>query len=209
MVVRSGWVVPIEFIFRVHITGSFFKEYKKAGGPERVANVLGYELPSGMKNGDLLPEPIFTPSTKAPPGEHDVNITYDEAVVYILDNSDLGETKTRRVLNWGSVRGLEITRWAAKHIRTRGFILADHKIEVILLKDGTELIGDELLTPDSSRYFDLKEFEAGRLVNVDKEPVRQYLDEFYSGSGTPPRMPREVVEATAQRYKRVQEALVP
>lgn len=208
MVVRAGWVVPIEFIFRVHITGSFFKEYKRAGGPGRVANVLGYELPSGMKDGDPLPEPIFTPSTKAPPGKHDKNLTREEAFEHLLEETDLGVTKARRVLNWGSARGLEITRWAAKHIRTRGFILADHKIEVIMLEDGTELICDELLTPDSSRYFDLKQFEVGNLANVDKEPVREYLDEYYSGSGTPPRLPRDVVEATSQRYKLIHDALV-
>ncbi|MCH7541529.1 phosphoribosylaminoimidazolesuccinocarboxamide synthase [Patescibacteria group bacterium] len=207
MVVHAGWVLPIEFIFRAHITGSFYKEYQKVGGFENGGVVLGHQCPSGMKEGDRFPEIIFTPSTKAPLGKHDENLTHEEAFEHLLKETDLGVTKVRRVLNWGQMRGLSLTTWAYRYAKERGFILADHKLEVALV-DGVELIVDEEFTPDSSRYFDLKQFEVGKLVNVDKEPVRQYLDEYYSGSGIPPRLTRDVVEATSQRYKLIHDALV-
>ncbi|OGY25299.1 MAG: hypothetical protein A2Z11_02975 [Candidatus Woykebacteria bacterium RBG_16_43_9] len=208
MVVRTGAVVPIEYIFRVRIAGFFYKEYTQAGGPENGARVLGYDCPAGMKDGDQFPETIFTPSTKAPQGEHDENLTYDEAIAYILEKTDLNETKARRVLNWGSVRGIEVVRWAVKYVKARGFVLADTKMEVLLLDDGTELICDELLTPDSSRFFKLDEYERGVIANFDKEPVRQELDKMWNGRGTPPRLPRDVVEATSNRYQIIHDALV-
>lgn len=208
MVVRAGQVVPIEFIFRTHIAGSFFDAYEKAGGPRYGATVLGYQCPPGMKNGDPLPEPIFTPSTKAPPGEHDRNLTKDEAYEYLLKKSSLGTSKARRVLNWGQTRGLALTAWGYSYVKKRGYILADHKLEVVLAQDGVELIGDELFTPDSSRFLDRTSLERGEIVHVDKEPVRLYLDQYYSGSGTPPRLTRGVVDATAERYQRIYQALI-
>lgn len=208
MVVRAGQVVPIEFIFRTHVAGSFFQAYEETGGPKYGANVFGHQLPAGMKNGDSLTEPIFTPSTKALLGKHDENVTYEEAYEHLLQATNLSATKARRVLNWGRTRGLALTAWGYSYAKERGFILADHKHEVVLDQGGAELIGDELFTPDSSRFLDRVDFERGQITHFDKEPVRRYLDMFYSGSGTPPRLTREVVEATAERYQRVYKALV-
>ncbi|MEX0621501.1 MAG: phosphoribosylaminoimidazolesuccinocarboxamide synthase [Candidatus Woykebacteria bacterium] len=208
MVVRAGQVVPIEFIFRAHSTGSFYKAYTESGGFEKGATVLGYYCPLGMKNGDPFPEPIFTPSTKAPAGEHDVNVTYEKAYEHLLRETDLGVSKARRVLNWGQTRGLALTTWGYRYAREHGFILADHKIEVVLVQGGVELIGDELFTPDSSRFLRLEDFERGNIVHYDKEPVREELDEMWAGKSTPPRLRQGAVEETAQRYRAIHDALV-
>lgn len=202
MVVRAGEILPIEFIFRVQATGSFYKAYIQEGGLENGAVVLGHECPPGMKDGHMFPKPIFTPSTKAPLGEHDVNLTEEEAIAHLVEKAGVSESRSRELIGWGKERGLALTRYGAQHASDRNFLLADHKLEVVII-DGEPTIADELFTPDSSRFLDKAEFTRGRIVNFDKEPVRAWLDENWDGKGDPPDLPPEVVAATSKRYQEV------
>jgi len=185
MLVRKTKVLPIECVVRGYITGSGWKEYKKS------QTVCGLSLPVGLKECEKLPEPIFTPSTKAEQGEHDENINFEQTV----------DTIGADAANYLREKSLEIYIKAADFAATRGIILADTKFEWGY--DGDEIILiDEVLTPDSSRFWPANKYEAGRdQESFDKQYVRNYLESIQFNKQPPgPALPDDVVMGTRQRY---------
>ena len=187
VVVRRLQPLPVEAIVRGYITGSAWSEYKRQG------TVCGLPLPAGLRESEQFPEPIFTPSTKAPEGEHDLNISFDE-MCGVLD----GDTSLAERIRDASLR---VYREAAAYALERGIIIADTKFELALMDGELHLI-DEILTPDSSRFWPLEQYEAGRgQPSFDKQYVRDYL----SGTGwdkapPAPELPPEIVAQTAEKY---------
>ena len=179
-------MIPIECVARGYITGSGWKDYRATG------TVCGIELPAGLEESEKLPEPIFTPSTKADVG-HDENIDFDRAAEILGDRELLEEL--RRLT-------LAIYSAAADHARERGIILADTKFEFGRRADGTIVVGDEVLTPDSSRFWPADGYEPGHgQPSFDK----QYVRDWAAGSGwdkTPPapELPDEIVTRTRELY---------
>ncbi len=193
MLVERLEMVPVECVVRGYITGSGWKDYQATGA------VCGVGLPAGLKESEQLPEPIFTPATKAEVGDHDENVDFERAVEIVGDRSLLEEL--RRL-------SLALYELGAAHARERGIILADTKFEFGRRPDtrggtgGTIVLGDEVLTPDSSRFWPADGYEPGRgQPSFDK----QYVRDWAAGSGwdkTPPApaIPGEVVEGTRARY---------
>jgi phosphoribosylaminoimidazole-succinocarboxamide synthase len=186
MLVRRLEMLPVECVVRGYITGSGWKDYQQTGA------VSGLELPAGLRESDQLPEPLFTPSTKATTG-HDEAIDFEGAVQLIGDR-ELAE-RVRDV-------SLGLYLRAAEHARERGIILADTKFELGLDPDGTLTLGDEVCTPDSSRFWPADQYEPGRSQpSFDKQFVRDWA----SGTGwdrTPPAppIPDDVVARTREKY---------
>lgn len=188
MIVKTLDMVPIECVVRGYLVGSGFAEYEKFG------TVCGITLPAGLTNGDRLPEPIFTPAFKAPLGEHDENISFKRTATLVgLDTANaLRETS------------LEIFSKASKIAETSGLILADTKFEFGFDKaTGALTLCDEVLTSDSSRYWDLERYREGgvnRLDSFDKQFIRDWLSANWDKRGTPPRLPDDVVQKTMALY---------
>ncbi len=191
MVVRKTDVVPIECVVRGYLVGSGWKEYQQS------STVCGIALPEGLIQADRLPEPIFTPATKAETG-HDENISFEETCSQI--GSDLAE-KLRDL-------SLSIYSSAADYARERGIILADTKFEFGLL-DGEIILIDEVLTPDSSRYWPADRYEPGRSpFSYDKQFVRDWLESTdWDKNSPPPEMPDEIVRKTREKYIEAYEVL--
>ena len=193
MVVRRLEMLPVECVVRGYITGSGWKDYQATG------KVSGIELPPGLRESERLPTPIFTPSTKAEEG-HDEAIDFDTAAEAVGDRDLMA--RLRDV-------SLAMYEFAAGHARDRGVILADTKFEFGLDEAGELVIGDEVLTPDSSRYWPADGYEPGRSQpSFDK----QYVRDWASGSGwdkTPPapELPGDVVEGTRRRYEEAYERI--
>ena len=189
MVVRTLNMIPVECVVRGYLAGSGWSEYQEFG------TVCGIPLPAGLSNGDRLPEPIFTPAYKAPLGEHDENISFDQAV-------ELVGADTARELRDTS---LAIFRRASDITESKGLILADTKFEFGRNRDSRELtLCDEVLTSDSSRYWDAATYAAGgrsRLESFDKQIVRDWLSANWDKTGTPPVLPDNIVTQTADRYR--------
>jgi phosphoribosylaminoimidazole-succinocarboxamide synthase len=185
---------PVECVARGYITGSGWKDYQATGA------VCGIELPEGLRESDRLPEPIFTPATKAELGDHDENVDFDRAAEILGDRPLLEEL--RRLT-------LELYSLAADHARERGIVLADTKFEFGRDREGRIVLGDEVLTPDSSRFWPADGYEPGRgQPSFDK----QYVRDWASASGwdkTPPapELPDEVVEGTRARYEEAYERI--
>jgi len=182
--VKKTKVVPIECVVRGYITGSGWKEYQKSG------SVCGIQLPAGLRQCDRLPEPVFTPATKEEEG-HDENISYEQACRIV------GEATARQLRD----RSIAIYNEAADYARQRGVIIADTKFEWGLVGDELILI-DEVLTPDSSRFWPVDEYEPGRdQPSFDKQYVRNYLETLDWNKTPPgPTLPEDVVAGTSQRY---------
>ena len=178
---------PVECVVRGYITGSGWKEYQRDG------SVCGIELPDGLRESDQLPEPIFTPATKADIGEHDENIDFDRAAE-IIGSRPLME-ELRRV-------SIELYEHARTHALGRGIILADTKFEFGSAPGAEVVLGDEVLTPDSSRFWPADEYEPGRgQASFDKQFVRDWLDEQgWDHSPPAPSLPDEVIEGTRAKY---------
>ena len=200
MICRQLRMYPVECVVRGYITGSVMAEYRAAG------TVCGLPLPGGLVEGDRLPEPIFTPAAKAQLGEHDENITFEETAERV------SLPIARRLRD----RTLAVYRRAAEVAGERGIILADTKLEFgASLQPGEPVIvlGDEVLTPDSSRFWRAEDWTPGRpQTSFDKQFVRDWLASPASGwdrrGGTPPpALPREVVERTSERYVQAYERL--
>jgi len=178
-------MLPLECVVRGYITGSGWKDYQASG------TTSGHSLPAGLQESDQLPEPIFTPSTKAVEG-HDENIDLDQAAD-LVGPERLAEVE--RV-------SLALYRWAAEHARARGIIIADTKFEFGIDDEGRLVLGDEAFTPDSSRFWPADEYEPGRSQpSFDKQFVRDYCeslgwDKTYPG----PELPEDVVMGTRARY---------
>jgi phosphoribosylaminoimidazole-succinocarboxamide synthase len=180
-------MIPIECVVRGYITGSGWKDYKASG------EVCGIRLPEGLQESQQLPEPIFTPATKAEIGDHDENIDFDRAAEILGDRGLLEELRRLTLAIYGA---------AADHARERGIILADTKFEFGRRADGTIVLGDEVLTPDSSRFWPVDGFEPGHgQPSFDK----QYVRDWASGSGwdkspPAPELPADVVTRTRELY---------
>jgi len=189
VLVRRLKPLGIEAIVRGYLSGSGWKEYRETG------KVCGLSLPPGLRESDRLPEPIFTPSTKAQSG-HDENITFEEAV------SILGKALAEQVRE----ASLSLYQFAAAYALERGIIIADTKFEFGLDEAGELVLIDEILTPDSSRFWPLESYQPGRpQASFDKQYVRDYLEAIHWDKNPPaPPLPEEVVIKTVEKY---QEAL--
>lgn len=186
MVVQKLDMLPFECVARGYLTGSGLKEYKASG------SVCGVELPEGLTEASHLPEPIFTPATKAEQGEHDENVSFDVVV------EKLGRERAEELRD----AALRIYSTAAALAEEKGIILADTKFEFGVDKHGTLVLADEVLTPDSSRYWPADTYEEGKVQpSFDKQYVRDWLtNSGWDKESTPPRLPDDVVQATRARY---------
>ncbi len=201
MLARTLDMFPIECVVRGYLAGSGWLEYQQS------QRVCGVPLPAGLANGDRLPQPIYTPAFKAPMGAHDENISFERTVELVGDEA----AEALRSLS------LEIFSRASAISEARGVILADTKFEFGTNRDsGTITLADEVLTSDSSRYWDAGLYAAGgddRLASFDKQIVRDWLSANWDRSpgsaeaGTPPELPREIVDRTAARYRELIERL--
>jgi len=196
MLAQSLEMLPIECVVRGYITGTGWLEYQESG------TVCGIPLPVGLENGDRLPEPLFTPAYKAPMGEHDENITFDR-VVELVGAERAAELRDT---------SLSLYARAADIAATKGLILADTKFEFGTDAEGTLRVADEVLTSDSSRYWDAEAWETGttpteRMASFDKQIVRDWLASNWDKQGEPPALPDDVVQRTADRYGELIERL--
>ncbi|MGC9386823.1 MAG: phosphoribosylaminoimidazolesuccinocarboxamide synthase [Hydrogenovibrio sp.] len=194
MIVRKLKPLPVEAIVRGYLVGSGWKEYKKT------QTVCGIELPAGLKKAEQLPEPLFTPSTKAEIGDHDENIAYDDVVKLI------GEDKARQVKDYS----LALYKMAAEFALERGIIIADTKFEFGEDENGVIHLIDEALTPDSSRFWPAKTYQVGKNPDsFDKQYIRDYLESLGWNKTAPgPELPQEVVDMTLQKYQEAQARLM-
>ncbi|MEJ2590932.1 MAG: phosphoribosylaminoimidazolesuccinocarboxamide synthase [Candidatus Thiodiazotropha sp.] len=193
MVVRSLKPLPVESIVRGYLIGSGWKDYQKHG------EVCGIALPSGLQQADKLPQAIFTPSTKAELGAHDVNIDFDKTVEL------LGESVAKQVRDFS----LQIYTEAAAYALERGIIIADTKFEFGLDEAGRLHLIDEVLTPDSSRFWPADQYRPGiSPPSFDKQFVRDYL-ETLDWDKTPPGpvLPQEIIDKTAEKYREAEKRL--
>ena len=185
MLVRKAQTLPIECIVRGYLTGSGKKTYDADG------TVCGIRLPEGLTEASKLPEPIFTPSTKAELGDHDENISFERCAQIV--GQDLAEQLRDA--------SLAIYTAAAEYAATRGIIIADTKFEFGLI-DGRLTLIDECLTPDSSRFWPSQGYEEGRVQpSYDKQYVRDWLKANWDMTGEPPHLPQEVIDGTSGRYQ--------
>ena len=183
MIVKKAKIIPVECIVRGYITGSAMKEYQKTG------KVCGIKLPEGLKEADKLPEPIFTPSTKAEEG-HDINITFDE----LIDIVGKEVAETLRELS------LKLYIKASNYAESKGIIIADTKFEFGFY-EGKIILIDEVLTPDSSRFWPKDEYEPGKpQKSFDKQFIRDWLSSLSWEENAPPTIPPDIVEKTRAKY---------
>ncbi|WLE99006.1 MAG: phosphoribosylaminoimidazolesuccinocarboxamide synthase [Candidatus Electrothrix communis] len=192
MLVRRTQVVPIECIVRGYISGSFWSAYKKD------TTVCGFALPEGMQESDKFPQPLFTPSTKAEQGLHDENISV----------AQMEEIIGKDVADKMADISIRLYEKASEYARSKGIIIADTKFELGMV-DGELILIDEVLTPDSSRFWPMDEYTPGQgQPSFDKQFLRDYLSSLDWGKQPPPPpLPTEITEKTAARYKEAQERL--
>lgn len=191
MLVRKAEMFPIECIVRGYLAGSGLKEYQREG------TVCGIELPEGLVDSSKLPQPIFTPSTKAEIGDHDENISFDRCAEIIGDE----DAAALRDLS------LKVYTTARDHAADRGIIIADTKFEFGRL-NGQIILADEVLTPDSSRFWPGDVYEPGRdQASFDKQFVRDWLTANWDKTGNPPRLPQEIIEKTSEKYVQAYEKI--
>lgn len=194
MLVAKLEMFPIECVVRGYLVGSGWLEYQKT------QTVCGIALPAGLVSGDRLPEPIFTPAFKAPMGEHDENISFERTVELV------GERDAQALRD----TSLRVFATASAVAESRGLILADTKFEFGAdPATGAPVLADEVLTSDSSRYWDADVYASGnRTDSFDKQIVRNWLSAHWDGTGEPPVLPDAIVEQTAARYRELIERLV-
>jgi phosphoribosylaminoimidazole-succinocarboxamide synthase len=194
MLVRRLKSLPVEAIVRGYLAGSGWKDYQKTGA------ICGIEIPAGMEQASALPDPIFTPSTKAAVGDHDVNI--DMAAM----QDAIGADRALRIRDIS----LAIYRRAAAFARDRGIIIADTKFEFGVDDDGELYLIDELLTPDSSRFWPIDQWRLGiSPPSFDKQFVRDYLETLDWDKTAPgPKLPAEIIEQTRERYLEAERRLL-
>lgn len=194
MLVRKLKPLPIEAVCRGYLIGSGWKDYQKTGA------VCGIELPPGLRLAEKLPETIFTPATKAEQGEHDENISYEQMAQLV------GEDTAQKVRE----ATLRIYESAAEHARARGVIIADTKFEFALDDDGTLVLIDEVLTPDSSRFWPADSWRPGENPeSFDKQIARDWLEQQpWDKAPPPPALPPEILQKTSARYNEIREKLL-
>ena len=187
MIVKRLNPLPIEAVVRGYLIGSGWKDYQATG------SVCGIELEEGLQMAQKLPEPIYTPATKAEVGEHDENISYEKTIDLI------GEELANRVRQIA----IDIYNFGVNHARGKGIIIADTKFEFGLDGDGDLYLIDEVLTPDSSRFWAIENYELGSSPpSFDKQYLRDYLETLDWDKTTPgPELPQEVIDNTASKYK--------
>ena len=191
MIVRKAEMFPAECIVRGYLAGSGLKEYEKSG------TVCSIPLPAGLVNSSKLPEPIFTPSTKAAIGDHDENVSYG----YLCDL--IGESDAALLRD----KSLAIYSLARDHADERGIIIADTKLEFGVV-DGELVLADEVLTPDSSRFWPKDLYEPGKSQpSFDKQFVRDWLSANWDRTGQPPHLPAEIIEKTSAKYVQAYELI--
>ena len=184
MLVKKAEMFPVECIVRGYLAGSGLKEYQKQG------TVCGIQLPEGLVNSSKLPEPIFTPSTKAEIGDHDENISFERCAQILGKDA---ATQLRDL-------AIKVYSVARDHAAENGIIIADTKFEFGVI-DGEIILADEVLTPDSSRFWPGDAYEPGRdQASFDKQYVRDWLNANWDRQGNPPHLPQEVIERTSQKY---------
>ena len=193
MLVKRTKVVPIECIVRGYLSGSFWSAYKKD------TTVCGFRLPEGMRESDRFPEPLFTPSTKAEQGEHDENISVER--MRQLIGNELADKMT--------AISIQLYQRAAEYARSKGIIIADTKFEMGLDGD-TLLLIDEVLTPDSSRFWPLDQYSPGQgQPSFDKQFLRDYLASLdWNKQPPPPPVPEDILVKTRMRYEEAQQKLI-
>ena len=185
MLVKKAQTIPIECIVRGYLTGSGKKTYDENG------TVCGIQLPEGLTEASKLPEPLFTPSTKAEIGDHDENISFERCCEIVGDDI---ATQIRDL-------SLKIYKAAAEYAATRGIIIADTKFEFGVI-DGKVTLIDECLTPDSSRFWPAASYEEGKIQpSYDKQFVRNWLKANWDMTGETPHLPAEVIDGTSERYR--------
>ena len=191
MLVKRARMIEIECVARGYLSGSGWKEYRECG------TVCGIQLPAGLRESDKLPEPIFTPATKASSG-HDENVSFAHVV------SLIGETIAKRLRDLT----LGIYTRAARYAETKGILIADTKFEFGFVDDQL-VLGDEVLTPDSSRFWPAESYQAGGAqFSFDKQFVRDYLEAIHWNKQPPaPPLPDEVAEKTAGKYRQAYQIL--
>lgn len=185
MLVKKAQTIPIECIVRGYLTGSGKKTYDENG------TVCGIQLPGGLTEASKLPEPLFTPSTKAEIGDHDENISFERCCEIV------GEDIATQIRDLS----LKIYKAAAEYAATRGIIIADTKFEFGVI-DGKVTLIDECLTPDSSRFWPAASYEEGKIQpSYDKQFVRNWLKANWDMTGETPHLPTEVIDGTSERYR--------
>lgn len=185
MLVKKAQTIPIECIVRGYLTGSGKKTYDENG------TVCGIQLPEGLTEASKLPEPLFTPSTKAEIGDHDENISFERCC------ETVGEDIATQIRDLS----LKIYKAAAEYAATRGIIIADTKFEFGVI-DGKVTLIDECLTPDSSRFWPAASYEEGKIQpSYDKQFVRNWLKANWDMTGETPHLPAEVIDGTSERYR--------
>ena len=196
MLVRKLTMLPVECIVRGYITGSGWASYQKDG------TVCGIRLPEGLRESDKLPEPIYTPSTKAEIGDHDENISYEQSIVHL---EKLFPGKGEEYATALRDASIAMYKKCADYALSRGIIIADTKFEFGLDENGQLVIGDEMLTPDSSRFWPADEYEPGRSQSsFDKQFARDWLK---ANEGHNWKLPQEIVDKTIDKYLQAYEML--
>jgi phosphoribosylaminoimidazole-succinocarboxamide synthase len=192
--VRQLAMYPVECVVRGYLAGSGWREYKRSG------SVCGIALPTGLRESERLPEPIFTPATKAEIGDHDENIDFDSAARAVGSRALMEELRRTSI---------ELYEHAAARALERGIILADTKFEFGASPGAEVVLGDEVLTPDSSRFWPADDYEPGRgQMSFDKQYVRDWLDDSgWDHSPPAPSLPEEVIESTSARYREAYERI--
>ena len=193
VVVKKLRPLPVEAIVRGYIIGSGWKDYQTSG------TICGIALPEGLKLAEQLPQPIFTPSSKADVGDHDINISFDETIKLI--GKELAE-QVREV-------SIALYKMAAEYALQRGIIIADTKFEFGLDENDQLVLADEVLTPDSSRFWPLDQYRVGESpVSFDKQFIRDYLETLDWNKKAPgPQIPQEIILKTRQKYQEAYDIL--
>ena len=194
IIVKRLETLPVEAIVRGYVIGSGWKDYQASG------EICGIKLPPGLQQAARLPEPIFTPSTKAEVGDHDINVSFDDVVARI------GADKANQIRD----KSIQLYQLAADYARERGIIIADTKFEFGVDTNDELVLIDEILTPDSSRYWPADEYRAGiSPPSFDKQFVRDYL-ETLDWDKTPPAppIPADIIARTQQKYQQVRDILL-
>ena len=196
MLVKKLNMLPVECIVRGYITGSGWASYKENG------TVCGIKLPEGLKESDKLPEPIYTPSTKAEIGDHDENISYEQSVEYLEKRfPKKGEEYASKLRDYT----IALYKKCADYALTKGIIIADTKFEFGLDENGNIVVGDEMLTPDSSRFWPADVYEAGHSQpSFDKQFARDWLKANEHDDWT---LPADIVDKTIEKYLQAYELL--
>ncbi len=193
MLVKKGDVLPVECVVRGYITGSGWKDYQKT------QTVSGVKLPEGLKQCEKLEQPIYTPSTKAEQGEHDLPISFEETIEIV------GTAIAEHLRD----KSIEVFKKARDYAESKGIILADTKFEWATVEDGKIILVDEVLTPDSSRFWPADKYEVGRdQESFDKQFVRNYLESInFNKDGGGAVLPDDIVAKTSEKYIEAYERL--